>query len=83
MKERRVELEGIEPSSKQGNPELSTRLFRTEFSSEGKTRTTDPHLILWISSRMRGHARLSPILLCHWIRALRSNSLWVTSRLSI
>lgn len=35
-----VELEGIEPSSKQGHPKLSTRLFRTQFSCIDKTRTT-------------------------------------------
>ena len=41
-----VELERIELSSKQGNPALSTRLFRTGLSGMGKTRTTDPYLIL-------------------------------------
>ena len=41
-----VELEGIEPSSKQGRPVLSTRLFRTSFSSSDKTRTTNHCLIL-------------------------------------
>ena len=41
-----VELEGIEPSSKQGHPRLSTRLFRTSFSCTGKTRTTNHCLIL-------------------------------------
>ena len=41
-----VELEGVEPSSKQGNNTLSTCLFRTSFSCIGKTRTTNRHLIL-------------------------------------
>ena len=41
-----VELEGVEPSSKQGNHTLSTRLFQTSFSSDGKTWTTNRHLIL-------------------------------------
>ena len=41
-----VELEGIEPSSKQGRTVLSTRLFRTSFSCTGKTRTTNQYLIL-------------------------------------
>ena len=40
-----VELEGIEPSSKQGRPVLSTRLSRPGFSSAGKTRATNQHLI--------------------------------------
>ena len=41
-----VELEGIEPSSKQGRPVLSTRLFQPLFSCTGKTWTTNQHLIL-------------------------------------
>ena len=41
-----VELEGIEPSSKQGRPVLSTRLFQTSFSCTGKTWTTNQCLIL-------------------------------------
>ena len=41
-----VELEGIEPSSKQGRPVLSTRLFQPSFSCTGKTWTTNQHLIL-------------------------------------
>ncbi len=41
-----VELEGIEPSSKQGIPELSTRLFQTVFSSLRPTWTTAAGLIL-------------------------------------
>lgn len=41
-----VELEGIEPSSKQGRPTLSTRLFQTGFSNTGKTWTTNLCLIL-------------------------------------
>ena len=44
----RVELEGVEPSSKQGNPALSTRLFRFMFSCGGKTRTTNRRLILFV-----------------------------------
>ncbi len=35
-----VELEGIEPSSKQGRPVLSTRLSQTWFSCIGKTWAT-------------------------------------------
>lgn len=41
-----VELAGVEPASKQGNHTLSTRLFRTSFSSVGKTRTTHHRLSL-------------------------------------
>ncbi len=42
-----VELEGVEPSSKQGNHTLSTCLFRTSFSCCDKTRTThqQPYLL--------------------------------------
>ena len=36
-----VELEGIEPSSKQGRPVLSTRLFQPSFSCIDKTWTTN------------------------------------------
>ena len=36
-----VELAGIEPASKQGNPVLSTRLFQTELSGTCKTWTTN------------------------------------------
>ncbi len=43
---RGVELEGIEPSSKQGSPELSTRLSQPEFSCAGKTWATNRRLIL-------------------------------------
>ena len=43
--ETKVELEGIEPSSKQGNNTLSTCLFRPSFSCGGKTRTTNRRLI--------------------------------------
>ena len=39
-----VELEGIEPSSKQGRTVLSTRLFRSSFSCADKTRTTNRNL---------------------------------------
>lgn len=42
----RVELEGVEPSSKQGNHTLSTCLFWSSFSSCGKTQTTNHSLIL-------------------------------------
>ncbi len=41
-----VELEGIEPSSKQGTPVLSTRLSQPEFSCIGKTWATNRCLIL-------------------------------------
>ena len=41
----KVDLEGVEPSSKQGNHTLSTCLFRTSFSCGGKTRTTNRRLI--------------------------------------
>ena len=41
-----VELEGIEPSSKQGRPVLSTRLFQPSFSCTGKTWTTNRYLSL-------------------------------------
>ncbi len=41
-----VELEGVEPSSKQGNHTLSTRLFWTSFSCCNKTQTTNYSLSL-------------------------------------
>ena len=41
-----VELVGVEPTSEQGNHTLSTRLFQTSFSCDGKTWTTNRHLIL-------------------------------------
>lgn len=41
-----VDQEGLEPSSKQGNNMLSTRLSLTWFSSAGKTSATNQHLIL-------------------------------------
>ena len=41
-----VELVGVEPTSEQGNHTLSTRLFQTSFSSDGKTWTTNRRLIL-------------------------------------
>ena len=40
-----VELEGFEPSSKQGNHMLSTCLFRPLFSCYDKTQTTNHSLI--------------------------------------
>jgi len=46
-----VELEGVEPSSKQGNNKLSTCLSSLWFSSVGKTEATNLRLILFISSR--------------------------------
>ena len=42
----KVELEGVEPSSKQGNHTLSTCLFQTSFSCYDKTWTTNHNLIL-------------------------------------
>ena len=41
-----VELEGVEPSSKQGSNMLSTCLFWPSFSCYGKTQTTNHSLIL-------------------------------------
>ena len=41
-----VELVGFEPTSKQGSHTLSTRLFQTSFSCDGKTWTTNRRLIL-------------------------------------
>ena len=41
-----VELEGVEPSSKQGTNMLSTCLSLPEFSCSGKTRATNRCLIL-------------------------------------
>ena len=41
-----VELEGVEPSSKQGNHTLSTRLSWTSFSCCSKTQATNCNLIL-------------------------------------
>lgn len=49
-----VELEGVEPSSKQGNNKLSTCLSSLRFSSAGKTEATNLRLIPFISSHLRG-----------------------------
>jgi len=49
-----VELEGVEPSSKQGNNKLSTCLSSLRFSCVSKTKATNLHLILFISSRLQG-----------------------------
>ena len=40
-----VELEGVEPSSAQGNHTLSTRLSWPSFSSHDKTQATNRNLI--------------------------------------
>ena len=40
-----VELEGVEPSSAQGNHTLSTRLSQPSFSCSGKTWATNQNLI--------------------------------------
>ena len=42
----KVELEGIEPSSKRGTNKLSTCLVLTWFSSIGRIKTTNLKLIL-------------------------------------
>jgi len=49
-----VELEGVEPSSKQGNNKPSTCLSSLRFSCVSKTEATSLHLILFISSRFQG-----------------------------
>jgi hypothetical protein len=49
-----VDLEGVEPSSKQGNNKLSTCLSSLRFSSVGKTEATNLHLIPFISSHFQG-----------------------------
>ena len=49
-----VELEGVEPSSKQGNDKLSTCLSSLWFSSAGKTEATNLRLILFISLCFQG-----------------------------
>ena len=41
-----VDLEGVEPSSKQGMNKLSTCLSPPSLSGAGKTGATNPHLIL-------------------------------------
>jgi|GEM_PF-3500577 len=49
-----VELEGVEPSSKQGNNKLSTCLSSLRFSCTGKTEATNLRLIPSISSHFQG-----------------------------
>ena len=44
--QQKVELEGVEPSSKQGNYKLSTCLSSLSFSYNGKTEATNHYLIL-------------------------------------
>ena len=56
-----VDLEGVEPSSKQGNNKLSTCLSSLRFSCVGKTKATNPRLILFISFRLQGRPELSSI----------------------
>ena len=64
-----VELEGVEPSSKQGNNMLSTCLFQTSFSCGSKTWTTNRRLSLIRFYRMpETDRRLSPIFLHRYIR---------------
>ena len=53
-----VEPEGIEPSSKQGSPELSTRLSWSWFSCGGKTQATNRRLIL-LSFAKRARPRMT------------------------
>ena len=57
-----VELEGIEPSSKQGNHTLSTCLFQTSFSCCDKTWTThqQPYLLKF-HSPVRAPGKLFPM----------------------
>ncbi len=59
-----VELEGIEPSSKQGHPALSTRLSQPKVFERwldlGHLPAPYP---LKVSPRVRGHPRLVPMLL--------------------
>jgi len=43
--QKKVELEGVEPSSKRGNHKLSTCLSLTSFSSYGRTKAINRNLI--------------------------------------
>ena len=71
-----MELEGVEPSSKQGNHTLSTCLFRTWFSCCDKTRTThrQPYL-LKLHLPTGASRRLFPIFLHRLILRFGTTSL--------
>ena len=52
-----VDLEGVEPSSKQGTNKLSTCLSSPGFSCTSKTEATNLYLILFISFHLKNHDR--------------------------
>ena len=60
MKEGKVELEGVEPSSKRGNHKLSTCLSLTSFSSYGRTKAINRNLISLIFILTSEPARTIP-----------------------
>ena len=71
-----VELVGFEPTSKQGNHTLSTRLFRPAvFRALARPGPPTNALSPKISFDERGHAKLFPIYLHRLISWLRNNSL--------
>ena len=61
-----MELVGFEPTSKQRNHTLSTRLFQPSFSCHSKTWTTNYALILLFSLPQWGLRKLFPIVLHRW-----------------
>ena len=75
-----VELEGVEPSSKQGNNKLSTCLSSLRFSSVGRTEATNSHLILFILQHIQGYVLLSPIYPHFHIKSPRGEGIWEMSR---
>ena len=77
-----VELEGVEPSSKQGNNKLSTCLSSLRFSSVGRTEATNSHLILFILQYIQGYVLLSPIYPHFHIKPPRGEGIWEMSRSS-
>ena len=75
-----VELEGVEPSSKQGNNKLSTCLSSLRFSCAGKTEATNPRLILYVFIAVsRQTATISDLAALPDHRP-RSHGLWEMSR---
>ncbi len=75
-----VELEGFEPSSKQGNHKLSTCLSLTSVFVQRQNQSHQPlPYPLKFSSTARGRRRLSPIWLHHLMGGLRSQSFPVMS----
>lgn len=74
-----MELEGFEPSSKQGVSALSTCLFQPGLSGVAKTWTTKRHLILKNFTRAARQTLISPDLPAPPVPQSRNKDLGVMS----